>query len=137
MRRRFLAGKRLPETGTHPMTETFNQDTLINYEKLLGKKELYKLWLVFDKEGEGFVIRAQAALKNHDYPSLRAVYHQIRPAAEVFGLDSFALLCAKIEHNIVNRDLAEIDQEVCESISLCKKGLSSLALYMDSAHAAK
>lgn len=119
------------------MTEVFNQSSLMNYEKLLGKEELFKLWLVFADEVESFFVRSQFALKNRDYISLREVYHQIRPAAEVFGLDSFALLCAKIEHNIVNRDLAEIDKEVCESISLCKEGLSSLVLYMDSAHAAK
>lgn len=119
------------------MSEIFNKNSLIHYENLLGKSEILSLWAIFIEESQKNISQIKSALDSLDYSSLRSVYHKFKPAAEVFGLDSFALLCAKIEKDIVSHNLAHIERDILQSFSLWEDSVSVASVYMDSAYGSK
>ena len=115
------------------MTNLFNVPTLLAYEKSLGKAEILELWRLFVHETENTFSQIQTSLAIGDVSALRTCYHRLHPAAKVFGLDSFAFLCAKIEHNLVNSSTAQLKDDIQQSFSLWQQSFSAVALYLECA----
>lgn len=111
------------------MSEMFNQKTFLYYQSLLGKDDLLSLWKTFLTEATAFSAQVNSSLSKKDFWALRFLYHRLKPSSQVFGLDSFALLCAKIEQDILHQNFNNLKQDVSQSLVLLDKGISLVDSY--------
>lgn len=89
------------------MSSIFNKYIPQSYADALGFSELLNLWLDYLEDCESKFQKIDTFLEKEDWNSLRIVFHSLKSASLIFGLDKFSETCTKIERNILQNNFSE------------------------------
>lgn len=81
------------------MTELVEYDTIKQYESIVGKEKMRKLWFEFINESASTL----NDVENQNHESQRLIYHSLRSSSLVFGMRRFSDFCSVLEEKIVQK----------------------------------
>lgn len=114
------------------MTVIFNPKTPESYLAFFGKEKFMNLFQEYSLDTLQKFRDVEELIKKPMGEEMRVIYHSLKSASLVFGLDSFAELCAKIENKIVVEQFDdELKQEIKNSRKLWDESVKHITSYLE------
>lgn len=109
-----------------------NLKNLQHYEQIFGLEKMQFLFREFQQKAHSELDSANSLFKEDKLESLRLMFHSMRSAALVFGMDTFSQSCAQIEENIISRQFIEmLEKEIKQSKMVFKEEIKEVSAYLN------
>lgn len=109
-----------------------NLKNLQRYEQVFGLEKMISLFEEFQKKALSELNTANSLFENEKLDSLRLMFHSMRSAALVFGMDTFSQSCAQIEENIISRQFTEmLEKEIKQSKMVFEEEIKEVSAYLN------
>lgn len=102
------------------------------YIRLLGRKKMMELWLLFEQETrDGLEVSAPRWMSENDENRLRNFFHARRSGALSYGMTSFAGLCADWEERFTSGCVPEnLEKDLPQIIAVFNEEAAAVTDYL-------
>ncbi len=101
---------------------------LANYEKIIGKVKLQKLWQLFLVDADEKMKRATLAQGEE----LRLIFHNLRSSSLMFDMSEFANICKEIEERLIHKQNVS-EKDLSKSKEILKNNIQNVMEYFNAA----
>lgn len=96
-----------------------NLQQLNAYLGIFGVKKMSFLWREYLEQSA----QAWKDMEHFDWDARRSRFHNWRSGSLVFGMEDFAVLCTRIEENILKKRFAQLPKQINESKTLYEESI--------------
>lgn len=108
-----------------------NLSNMQRYEQIFGLEKMQFLFEEFQQKARSELNTADCLFAEEKLDSLRLMFHSMRSAALVFGMDGFSESCALIEENIINGQFIEmLEKEIKQSKMIFDEEIIAVSAYL-------
>lgn len=111
------------------MTEIVEYDTIKQYQSIVGKEKMRKLWFEFINESASTL----NDVENENVESQRLIYHSLRSSSLVFGMRRFSDFCHVLEEKILQKGPLSAE-DIKQSRKIMRQSIEAVNDYMQTSN---